>query len=555
MQYSPHAFPALGSIALKKGSALLLTAAAMLAALFVAEGSAAPNSLTCEGYPQARVFVDAQSWWRTTPGMSGTDFGHVHVGGCIPERETLSENTQLDVRVMLHDNPGQLDIFELVYHGADYETDVEFPQTPPFTCPNPGTCERWLQVPVDLSLFNHAGLQELRFRAFEDVPGGNNMIASLDWQVYVENGATRMDQTRLAFPRGKGWYTGSGYCEAGYTGVPLPKAPLSGVWSPRLRMIDHGAIDDLPVTAYSVRLDPDFHADPMNEGTVLRDGLGEFPEQDVPIDTSLLPDGQHRLFLRADCDDPRGSSNSGVLVVNFTTANGSTPTASATPAGTPTTTPTATATPATATATPTATATATGTATATASPTATATQTSTATPTASPSGTATATPTPTATATPTAAPTETATSTATATPTASATPTSTASPTPGADSDGDGVPDLVDNCPNWPNPTQNLPPWLVPLNDPDCDGFSSAVEISAGTSPIMHCGLNAWPADINDDGFVDVIGDVTQVAGAFGNSVPPGPARYDIAPDPPDHFIDVIGDIVRLSGLFGQSCL
>src|SRR5438128_1886739 len=185
---------------------------------------------------------------------------------------------------MLHDNPGQLDIFELVYHGADYETDVEFPQTPPFTCPNPGTCERWLQVPVDLSLFKHAGLQELRFRAFEDVPGGNNMIASLDWQVYVENGATRMDQTRLAFPRGKGWYTGSGYCEAGYTGVPLPKAPLSGVWSPRLRMIDHGAIADLPVTAYSVRLDPDLHgtsdpfafwychgyADPARNGTTTR---------------------------------------------------------------------------------------------------------------------------------------------------------------------------------------------------------------------------------------------------------------------------------------------
>src|SRR2546428_145626 len=159
--------------------------------------------------------------------MSGTDFGHVHVGGCIPERETLSENTQLDVRVMLHDNPGQLDIFELVYHGADYETDVEFPQTPPFTCPSPGTCERWLQVPVDLSLFNHAGLQELRFRAFEDVPGGNNMIASLDWQVYVENGATRMDQTRLAVPRRQGWYTGSGSCEAGHTGAPLPQAPPS----------------------------------------------------------------------------------------------------------------------------------------------------------------------------------------------------------------------------------------------------------------------------------------------------------------------------------------
>src|SRR5437667_12730377 len=160
--------------------------------------------------------------------------------------------------------------------------------------------------------------------------------------------------------------------------MPLPKAPLSGVWSPRLRMIDHGPIDDLPVTAYSVRLDPDFHADPMNEGTVLRDGLGEFPEQVVPIDTSLLPDGQHRLFRRADCDDPRGSTNSGVLVVNFVTANGPTPTAS------PTSTPNASA---------------------------------------APTPAATSSETPTAAATPT--------QTRTATPTASDTPSSTPSPTPG----------------------------------------------------------------------------------------------------------------------------
>jgi hypothetical protein len=94
----------------------------------------------------------------------------------------------------------------------------------------------------------------------------------------------------------------------------------------------------------------------------------------------------------------------------------------------------------------------------------------------------------------------------------------------------------------------------VSVNDPDCDGFSSAVEISAGTSPITHCGLNAWPADINDDGFVDIIGDISSVAGQFGKSVPPAPARDDVAPDPPDGFIDVIGDISRLAGLFGQRC-
>jgi len=475
LRYTPHTFRTLGAV--KKGSALLLTAAAILATLLVTETGAAQNPLTCEGYPQPRVFVDAQSWWMTTPGMSGTDFGHVHVGACIPERETLSENAELDVRIMLHDNPGELDTFELVYHGADYETDVAFPQTPPFTCPNPGTCERWLQVPIDISLFNHSGLQELRFRAYVDVPGGNRMIASLEWQLYVENGATLMDQTRLPFLRGKGWYTGSGYCEAGYTSVPLPKAPLSGVWSPRLRIVNHGAIDDLPVTAHSVRLDPDFHADPVNEGIILRDGPGEFPEQEVPIDTSLLPDGPHRLFMRADCDDPRGSTNSGVLVVNFVTANGTTPT--------PTTTPAATETP-------------------------------------------------------------------TATPTAPATPTLTQSPTPATDSDGDGVPDSIDNCPSWPNAAQNLPPWLVPLNDPDCDGFGSTVETFVGTNPIVHCGLNAWPADMNNDMFVD-ISDISTLTGWFGQSVAPAPARYDVAPETPDGFVDIT-DVSRLTAFFGRSC-
>jgi hypothetical protein len=51
-----------------------------------------------------------------------------------------------------------------------------------------------------------------------------------------------------------------------------------------------------------------------------------------------------------------------------------------------------------------------------------------------------------------------------------------------------------------------------------------------------------------------MIGDISTVAGQFGNSVPPAPARYDIAPDPPDGFIDVIFDIRRLAALFGQGC-
>src|SRR5439155_1573968 len=83
-----------------------------------------------------------------------------------------------------------------------------------------------------------------------------------------------------------------------------------------------------------------------------------------------------------------------------------------------------------------------------------------------------------------------------------------------SDDDADRVFAGSDNCPNWPNPAQNLPPWPVPANDPDCDGFSTAVENSAGTSPTTHCGANAWPADINNDGFSD-ISDVSALTGVF----------------------------------------
>lgn len=53
--------------------------------------------------------------------------------------------------------------------------------------------------------------------------------------------------------------------------------------------------------------------------------------------------------------------------------------------------------------------------------------------------------------------------------------------------DGDGVPDISDNCPNWFNPGQSLPPWPIGSTDPDCDGFDTAVETFVGTLPLVQC--------------------------------------------------------------------
>jgi hypothetical protein len=52
---------------------------------------------------------------------------------------------------------------------------------------------------------------------------------------------------------------------------------------------------------------------------------------------------------------------------------------------------------------------------------------------------------------------------------------------------------------------------------------------------------------------VDVIGDISLIAGVFSQSVPPAPARYDVG-EPPNGTIGVIDDIVRLAALFPQSC-
>jgi Tol biopolymer transport system component len=108
------------------------------------------------------------------------------------------------------------------------------------------------------------------------------------------------------------------------------------------------------------------------------------------------------------------------------------------------------------------------------------------------------------------------------------------------DTDADGETDPFDACPS----------------DPDCDddAFGDGAERTIGTNPLAACGTDAWPPDINNDTLVDIIGDISVVASSFGQSVPPAPARYDIAPDPPDDLIDVISDLSRMAGLFGTSC-
>jgi len=114
----------------------------------------------------------------------------------------------------------------------------------------------------------------------------------------------------------------------------------------------------------------------------------------------------------------------------------------------------------------------------------------------------------------------------------------------GADDDGDA---LVDEA--LPGGSEGY--------DCDGDGFTGRVErsvfSSTNTTKDQAC-TDSWPPDINNDTFVDIIGDISQVTAHFGESVPPAPARYDMAPDPPNGSIGVIDDIVEISNHFSTTC-
>ena len=140
-------------------------------------------------------------------------------------------------------------------------------------------------------------------------------------------------------------------------------------------------------------------------------------------------------------------------------------------------------------------------------------------------------------------------------------------PTP--DADGDGVPDSTDNCPNWYNPAQSLPPWPVPSGDSDCDGYPDTVQAGSrapesfiGTDAVTHCAAtlatddeplpDAWPLDFDDNRLLD-LKDILKYNLPFGAIGPglPYTQRLDLNAD---NVID-LSDVLQFNLIFLKSCV
>ena len=281
-----------------------LLAAGILLGTAAAHADTLPNGTAC--IPQ-----ESQSWWMTTLGQNGTQFGHVHIGACMPWGQKVSGKFTIPVTVIMHDNPGKFQYFNPVYKtdSAEISTDKNFSLLNK-TCPV-GTCTWTVPIQIDTAKWNLSGLQELRIRSYTLEPDGKIMHSSINVFADVQNGKTHNDMDRKRYPRGKGWYTGQGYCEADSLTFP-PMVPVVS-WSPTLQVVWHGDSADKPPTGYTVSLDSDAHHG--IPGTVLATGTGQL--QPRVFNLTGLSKGRHKLAIKADCATTIGSTNSGVLAFWF----------------------------------------------------------------------------------------------------------------------------------------------------------------------------------------------------------------------------------------------
>jgi hypothetical protein len=317
------------------GTAASLLAAALLggagvAAALVISGSAAalPDPLTCAGYPEQRIFLESQSGWANSVLPYG-QAEHAHSGTCFPYNKVLSGTVTLDVVSKMHNVPG----WQLEFVRVQLASDQAGVQNAVILAPKQACyvddCTFTTPISFDSSLYP-AGRYEFRvhteirkIRVSDGLGKYPRSLATNGWQACLHSCSGYTPQA-VDFPEGRGWYDLSsasgdtfGYENARLLSDP-PTAPVSGEWCPELRTL--GGAGGQPVVSSFVSVDPAFHAVPEDPGLVVLEQAGPI-EGPVCIDTTLLANGPHKLFIRAEADEPASAKLWGVLVVPFEVAN------------------------------------------------------------------------------------------------------------------------------------------------------------------------------------------------------------------------------------------
>jgi hypothetical protein len=314
---------------------LLLAAVIAFVSMPVASSPvvAAPDPLACTGYPEQRVFLEVQSWWKE-PGAS--ESFHLHAGTCFPLLKNMSGTSTFDVRVMLHENPGTL--FALSFDF--YEGYEQYINVPDVTCTT-GDCTYWYAVTVNWNSVP-AGWRELRLKPRIKLPPcgpdpcdedpGATQITSSGWPLQVRSG-TSGTRSACANPanqcqvQSRGWYELRGYANvAPYQARDVLPQPIYTGASKAIRWRIYNNApsgDDKPLTKAECYIDPDFH-NPAWVPNPFWTYTGPFPfSANITAPLTGLSAGDHRWACIAysnQPNDPTPGELAGVHVHRFTYA-------------------------------------------------------------------------------------------------------------------------------------------------------------------------------------------------------------------------------------------
>lgn len=264
--------------------------------------------------PAGFVAFESRGWW-TPKGESFDQYRGVDSEICWPTNGQLPSGTP---HFLLHIQLRRLHapITSLrIQKAGSYGQDVAFQRSVNLAPDAAGYGEWYIDAPVNTSVNSHPGYNEYRVTAnVPDDEDGSRQYQSTGLQGRID-GSTATYRT-LPWNEARGWYEGHGYTNVRLR-QPLSSAPVSGNWTVNWQAARGSGGD--PVTYHVAYVDADTHAIPMVLPRVYSEGSGTFSGT-TTIDTTQLPNGRHKLLLRADSTASDGTT-SGLLQVLFTVAN------------------------------------------------------------------------------------------------------------------------------------------------------------------------------------------------------------------------------------------
>lgn len=279
----------------------------------------------CSGYAEKRIFLESQSgWWPAGTKTYGAA-EHVHSATCFPYMQTVKGLVPFNIRSMVHNqpSPATVELVRVQAYNSKVGTKTLAYTDARRTCQT-ADCEFWTALQANTASLPYDGLYEFRIQTESRSPDGSKNRSTNGWLAYVRNGKP-WSSASFSGERteGRGWYRLPSGQVLGYENArlssPIPTSPVSGMWTPSIRTLVGS--DGEPIQRTFVSIDPRFHAVPEVPGLPVFDAALSYDGR-VSIDTTRLPNGLHKLFIRADASEPNSTRLSGAVVVPFEVNNG-----------------------------------------------------------------------------------------------------------------------------------------------------------------------------------------------------------------------------------------